>query len=261
MSIEPLLALVLFLGATWFSLLDSILAMTRDKPNDHSMVLAAFVHFTIFLYFLLASYVLYGKLVHSTIGRSPKLLSESEPFLALTWPAPIIAGVLGFALTKLTGTWRPIVPSLILLLAALGFGWWIKKHRVFRYYLVAVVTIGAFTPYMLLMSWMYADVSIRTDRDTYKRGESIVITARSEGYCFAPSIKEIEIWSLNSTPVYGDYKVPEHTETSFFRVVYAIPPNVEVEKTAIYTTQIQVVYSPQAYWSPRDQYHAVDILP
>src|SRR5258708_14261917 len=103
MSIDLILALAFFLAATWISLLNSIVTITRERPAEHTLIAAAFVHFVVLLYFLLAAAVLYGKTIKTALGHEWSRLVRYEEILVVTWPAAMLAALIGFLGTKVAG--------------------------------------------------------------------------------------------------------------------------------------------------------------
>jgi hypothetical protein len=254
MSLDLNLALALFLGATWVGLLNSIIDTTRERPAEHTLFAIAFVHFVVLVYFLLAASVLYGKAVKAVIGREWSRMTDYEEIFVVTWPAAAVGAVFGFLAIKLTGFYDPLIAIIPFTIFVLCLLIWAKKSRHLIFFLV---TLGLFFPYVWLMSLCWSGVSVNTNDAYYKQGDTAIITAKSEGYLFNPSINKVEIWSGS----YPSYEVPSNVRTGYIRMVQKITDDMAMDSVATGPVYIRVIYTPQAWWFSREEYKEIVIIP
>lgn len=252
MSIDLILALALFLGAMWISLLNSIVAITRDKPAEHTLLAVAFIHFVVLVYFLLAALVLYGRTVKTVIGREWSRLAATEEILVITWPAAVLSGMFGFLAVKLTGLVDPLITLIPFVMVGVLLLIWAKKHK---YWLLLGVILVTFIPYILVMSLCWCGVNVTTNQSYYKPGDTAIITVKGEGYVFNPNINLIEIWAGK----YPSYHVPENIGTGYLTQV--ITPEMATSGPAIRPTYVRTVYTPQGWWFSREEYTQIVITP
>ena len=170
MSSDFVLALTLFLGATWVGLLNTIISTTREAPAEHSLMIAAFTHFVLLVYFILALAVLYGRTVKTVTGREWSRMSGYEEILVVTWPAAFFSALIGYLATRLTGFFNPLIMVIPFLGIALLLLVWAKKTNHLRFLLVVPVL---FFPYLFAMSLVWCGVSVTTDKQIYKHGDTL----------------------------------------------------------------------------------------
>ncbi len=254
MSIDLILALALFLGATWISLLNSIVTITRERPAEHTLLVIAFVHFVVLVYFFLAASVLYGKAVKTIIGRKWLRIANYEEILVVTWPAAIVGALLGFLAIKLTGFVTPLITIISFIILGLWLLIWAKKSKYLLFFLMIPVL---FIPYIWLMSLFWCGVSVNINQQYYKPGDTAIITAKGEGYVFNPSINYIEIWAGS----YPNHRVPDNLITGYVRMVQPITNDMATDAIATRPTYIRTIYTPQAWWFSREEYTEIIIVP
>ncbi|HEY2963630.1 MAG TPA: hypothetical protein VGJ37_14500 [Pyrinomonadaceae bacterium] len=254
MSLDLTLALALFLGAMWVTLLNNIVTITRERPAEHTLIAVAFVHLVVLIYFVLAAAVLYGKTLKTVLRHEWSGITTCEEILVITWPAAALAGLFGFLAVKLTGWVNPLLTAVPFL--ALGI-WLLIWARRAKYLLFVGLIVVLFIPYVLVMSWFWCGVNVTTDQQYYRPGDIAVITAKAEGYLFNPGVKSIEIWAGR----YPKYEVPGNVETHYARMTQPITPDMVPDTTAISPTYIRTTYTPQAWWFSRDEYTEIQIVP
>jgi hypothetical protein len=129
MSIDLVLALTLFLGATWVGLLNSIISTTRETPAERSLMVVAFMHFVVLVYFILAASVLYGRTIKAVTGRQWSRMPGYEDILVVTWPTALLSALIAYLATRLTGSVNPFVMVIPFLGIALLLLIWAKKNK------------------------------------------------------------------------------------------------------------------------------------
>jgi hypothetical protein len=254
MSIDLVLALTLFLAATWIALLNTIISTTRETPAEHSLMIVAFMHFVVLAYFVLAAAVLYGRTVKAVTGRVWVRMSTYEEILVLTWPAALVSALLGYLTTKLTGFVNPFIMAIPFFGIAIWLLVWGKRTKHLGF-LVAVTAL--FFPYLIAMSLIWCGVSVNMDKSFYKSGETAIITVRSQGYLFNPYINQVQLMAGS----YPTHRVAENLLTSYVRVVEPITGDMPAGNFSTNCTLIEVSYTPQASWFKRTEYVEITIIP
>lgn len=254
MSIDLNLALTLFLGATWVALLNTIISTTRETPTEHSLIIVAFMHFIVLVYFILAAAVLYGRAVKTVTGREWSRVSGYEEILVVTWPAALLSALIGYLGARLTGLVDPLLMIIPFLGIALWLLIWAKKTNHLQFLVVIPVL---FFPYLFSMAIIFCGVSVTTDKQIYRHGDTLVITARSQGYVFNPSIDQIQVWAGS----YPTHAISDKLITGYARLAQPITTDMAAEVLATNRTYIEVVYTPQAWWFSRKEYAEITIIP
>lgn len=254
MTIDLILALSLFLGATWLGLLNTIVGLTRDRPVDQMLFALAFVHFVVLVYWVLATSVLYGKAVKSFLDRDLSRLAMFEEILIVTWPAAVLGAILGILATKIIGVIEPLIMVIPFLILAGLLLWWAKRARHLTFVVVVVVL---FMPYVFVMAVCWSGVQVTTNQPLYKPGEFAIVTAKTEGYLFKPGINRVEFM----TGLYPKYEVPANLITGYVRVVQQITPEMKAEMMVTRPSYISVTYTPQAWWFSRSEEIELNIIP
>jgi hypothetical protein len=181
-------------------------------------------------------------------------MSGYEEILVVTWPAALCSGLIGYLATRLAGLVNPFVMVIPFLAIALLLLWWAKKTKHLRF-LIAVPVL--FFPYLLAMSIIWCGVSVTTDKQIYKHGDTLIITARSQGYLFNPSINQIQVWA----GTYPTQRIPANLITGYARVVQPVTSDMKADVLATSRTYIEVTYTPQAWWFSRTEYAEITIIP
>jgi hypothetical protein len=251
MSFDGAFAMAVFLGAAWFGLLEKLIAQTREQPASAELLPAAFAHWLVLLYFLLAGAIVYGRGLAS-LARKPAWLAAMESLFLYTWPAALFVALIGFVGVKLVdfadGKW--------VVLAFVPLAWWfVGKARVPKAWPWVMIVIGAFFPYLLFMSWICASAEITTDKSTYLPGESVVVTVRTEGYLLNPSIKKVEL----AAGAFPSYQNKGNSGPGFLRVALPIKSDASVDDPTTRQSYIEVVTQPQAFPKTRSQYHLITV--
>jgi hypothetical protein len=107
------------------------------------------------------------------------------------------------------------------------------------------------------MSILWCGVNVRTNQEYYKVGDVAVITVKSEGYLLNPSINQVEIWA----GAYPVHRVPEILRTGYVRVVQPITNDMATNTLVTSPTYIKIIYTPQVWWSSRQEYVDIIIIP
>lgn len=212
------------------------------------------MHFVVLVYFILAAAVLYGRTVKAVTCREWSRMSGYEEILVVTWPAALLGALIGYLATRLTGFVNPFVMVIPFLGIALWLLRWAKKTNHLRF-LIAIPVL--FFPYLIAMSIIWCGVSVTTDKQIYKHGDTLIITARSQGYLFNPSINQIQVWAGS----YPTHRIPDNLVTGYARVVQPITTDMPAEVLATNRTYVEVVYTPQAWWFSRTEYAEITIIP
>lgn len=254
MSIDATFAIALFLGAVWIALLNSIVELTRDHPAERTLLVTAFVHFVVLFYFLLATAVLYGKTMASVVPGDLPWVRKYEEILAISWPVAFLGATVAFVTTKVTGIINPVASAGPFVFLALWFLGWAKSAGA---WLVILVVLTAFMPYVLLMSFIWAGVRIETDKKFYQPGDVAIITVLSEGYVFSPRITELQV----PTGECKTYQVTPNWHTGYFRVVHPIPSDREVPIISLRRSYIKAIYIPQVFSFRREHYEEFTVVP
>lgn len=249
MGFEGAFALLVFLGATWYGLLQTLLTTTRQDPASTILIPAAFAHWAVFLYSLLAAAVVYGK-GSAAIQGKPQWLDRFELLLLRTWPAALGASMIGFCGASLVdvwdGKWIPFtfVPLVWFLIRGL------RTTIVWTWSLALVV---GFVPYMFVMSQLFAGVEVATDKSEYLPGEPIVVTATSFGYLFNPSIRRATLFADNWPSV----EAPSGWHHNFLRVSLKREPRGAGRGEEAEREYVEVKFLPQGSWFERKAYRLV----
>jgi hypothetical protein len=254
MSIDLILALALFLGASWLDFLNRIITITREHPTENTLLVVAFVHFVVLVYFFLAASVLYGKSVKTVIGREWSRMAQYEEILVTTWPAAALSALLGVLAIRLTGLVSPLIFIIPYILLGLWLLLWTKRKR-HLLFLLAISVL--FVPYMWLMSLICSNVSVSTNQQYYKPGDTAIISVKSEGYVFSPSINQIDILAGS----YPSYKIRNDLRTGYVRLIQPITIDMATDEIETWPTYVQTIYTPQAWWFSREEYTEINIVP
>lgn len=245
MGLDGAFALMVFLGATWYGLLAQLISETQQDPANVTLIAAAFAHWLTFLYFCLASAVVYGKGL-STIDTKPAWLDRAEALLLRTWPAAIGSAAIGFLAARLVdigdGGW---IPGVFVPLA-----WFlVRKSQVRHAWTWIALVAGGFVPYMLVVSYIWAGVTIGTDKPEYKPGEPIVVTVMSEGYVFNPEIRSISLYADG----FPKHEVAAETHLNFVRATLRPQPREPGRTRTAEREYIAVSFAPQALWFEKEE--------
>ena len=249
LGFDAALAAVLFLGATWFGLLVRLISTTRTEPANAVLWPAAFAHWLIFLYFALSATILYSKGWKAN-GSKPIWLIKTEKLLLLTWPAAFGASVFGYCATRFTSLEDGI---LITITYAIPLLYIVYKNKIFLGYLLAIFSVVGFIPYLYVMSLVWADVNITTDKEEYVSSDSIIVKMISEGYLFNPSIEEVQLLTGYSPK----YIVPDSLDPSFIVVALKQKNTESPSKEHTRREYISVRYRPQLSWFERNGYKVI----
>lgn len=242
---------MLFLGATWYGLLAQLIFETRQDPASGTLLPAAFAHWLTFLYFVLASAVVYGKGL-SSIDTKPTWLDRAEALLLRTWPAAIGSAAVGFIAARLvdvgSGKWIPVV--------FIPLAWFlVRKSELRHVWAWMVLVTGVFVPYMFVMSYIWAGVSIETDKLEYKPGEPIIVSVVSEGYLFNPEIRSISLYADG----FPKHEIAAGTHLNFVRATLSPQPRESGRTRDAEREYIAVSFVPQALWFEREEYALIVI--
>lgn len=199
-SVDLLFALTLALGSAWLYLLTQVLELSSMQAGVYRGVFVAFAHFVVFAYLVLTLFCLYR---HSTRGLSG---TNSVLLLVLyTWPAALISLAVCQAFVRFPTLTRLADWGFIALFSSvfLVSCWAALRHaplgsggpgRIGALASVLKLAFGlavGFVPYMMVMSMLFADVLVRSEKDFHSPGDVIHLEIRSAGYLFLPSMTEV----------------------------------------------------------------------
>jgi hypothetical protein len=189
----------------WYYLFNYIVTLTTDHPADISLPTLGFSHWLVLLVVLLSFVLLVNETstlaeIKMTTRRS-KLTAFCRKFLFSLWGPILFFALISFFCTKLipenkNGTFvGGIIFWIVSLLAywifqfllGVNISQFIKEKSPF-YWLLAFSCI----PYSVLVPFMAAGVTFKTEKEFYKRGEIIRFAARPKGYIFLPQIDELD---------------------------------------------------------------------
>ena len=185
-NIEFSFTLCTFFGFLWFYLLNSIKDITYSHPTDDSLLHLGFIHFVIFCYFIFSLILLYTSGV-KLIGKDvqPELPNKLVMFVFFSWPLAIFVALVAFLAANIgIGGWQGVLLSFsipaILLVAVIfsnrrfkSFG--IEAFKTYGSYAIGIaiiLLIGCF-PYWIVMSIIFSEVSLETDKKFYNANEKV----------------------------------------------------------------------------------------
>jgi hypothetical protein len=222
MDLGFLLSLIAFLGGIWIYMLGHILDLTLRAPADSNLLFFGFVHFIIFLYLVTALLVFYKKSLNSV--RSTRSRADDsgsiETLLFKTWPAILLILLIAFFSTNLDFPEAFQFFFVIIYLLVAAYGLWlyistvslakgsdrpIYRNVIFRYFMTVVISAPLSIAFLILMSTLFADVQIKTDKEFYRIDDPILVSVRSGGYVLRPFITKVSCGTLEfNTPGLGD---------------------------------------------------------
>ena len=228
-DIRFLFALLSSFIILWVYLLDNIIKLTESAETWHQVIPLSFFHYTVFVFLLLSIALLfYQGLTYLPIEKLNRVLSDEKERtqkainfcknVMLRWWLIFFIG--GFLASVFSFFFRHVPFSFIILGAyLLAFLMHVlvignykhlsvlcKKNNLIH---LVLFFLGAFV-YIPVMIILFADISVRTDKEFYAINDVVRVEIKTKGYVCSPKVKEI---SFNN-----DRKLPEERESFSFRI-------------------------------------------
>lgn len=248
------LTTVVILAGLWVYLLQEILATTAEATFDGILALLGFIHYAVLIYLGLAVYVLYRRGL-SLVTNDPKRHDgESTAILFGTWPLFLVSLPFAYGLAKLVDGFFALF-FLVYAITALGFVVWLKfmsgRHgSVGEWYngykpalgIGALGMLATWWIYAMLMSLVFANVEVETDKEFYGASDPVLAYVSPGGYLFKPKIKSVTLGRFERD------SEAFHDGGATFRIE-------PVEHLG--ETHLSVAYKPQLYPDPKTHRHRV----
>lgn len=205
MELPFLLSMILFLAGIWIFLYKTIGKTTLTAPTDSTLLFLAYMHLTVLTYLALALYVFFRRGMGESFDSSANTgLTVVTLVILQTWPVVLICLVISFLLAKIVDSDLGSKSYLWILgmgILATGVYQTIRMRRAqltpvlqpkhMFLLLCAIVILGI--PYILLMSFVLAEVEITTDKEFYSDTDPVLIAVRAGGYVLRPRITRVSI--------------------------------------------------------------------
>ena len=213
MDFDFRLGLIVFFGGLWIYLLRYLKTVTSNDPTSKMLIFVAFLHFVVLAYLCLSLFSFYSAGV-AQLGQGAKISgTESvDGILFGTWPIVLIALALSFVAAKLE------LPSsekgfllvfyvALFVVAGVAYLWLladtpVAKSLAINWKLIAGLFVAiplAFLVYLLVLSCLFADATITTDKEVYKANDPVYVWVNPTGYLFRPHITRIRCNLLDTT--------------------------------------------------------------
>jgi hypothetical protein len=198
-------AMIAFLGGLWIYLQRAILDGTAAAPADYLLLPLAFSHFVVLVYLLLTLAIFFWQGMATSGYPEPPISRHVSRLLLSTWPITLVALCISYVTAKLGihdafKSMFIVVPLTGVTFAGLAY-WSVQRaeltpdfpHRRWFIELIAFsfAIVVAFVPYMAVMSYVFSDVTVTTDKEVYVEGD-LTVTIRRAGYVICPTISAIE---------------------------------------------------------------------
>ena len=211
-----LLSVIGILAGVWIFLYRTILQLTVMSPLDRTLLFLGLMHCTVSAYLLLAFFVFFFK---GTGGTSSAYIAAALPVVTViilhTWPVVLICLASGFLIAKVSRDDRFLTFYLVLLIVAclttflyqmfqLKAGHGSSQVHPFATPIFFGCTALLSIPYVLLMGFFLADVSITTDKEFYQKHEPVIISVIPGGYILRPDVVTVTLGLRKQTGLSGE---------------------------------------------------------
>lgn len=213
LNLEFNFTLLTFFSINWFVILRKIISMTYQDPSIYELSYICFIHFIIFIYIVLLIISLYATgLLSMNANISSKLKNIYGlimPFIYSTWIYALIFILIIYIFSSFQIGSQPqdiifnSVFSIGLIILIIDFIRTQKKNsyiilrRVVKILGITTSIIIGFLIYLLLMSQIFSNIKVETDKQFYTYDDDIIVSMRSSGYFLLPEIKHAS---------YGNYQ-------------------------------------------------------
>jgi hypothetical protein len=206
MDFDFRLGLIIFFGGLWVYLLNRIRSVTTNDPTSNALLFLGFLHFVVLMYLCLGLFSFYSAgLVYLSRSTSETLVpSLVESILFGTWPVAMFALVISYISTKIDFPDSQhlflIVFYVVAFVAAVAFYFGFLHDTpvgtsiidAWKWLFVFFIAIPiAFMVYIIVLSSVFADIVIMTNKDFYGPIEPIHVSITPCGYVLRPHIMRI----------------------------------------------------------------------
>jgi len=210
MELSFALSLVVLLGGQWFYLLGSIRTLTAESPSATPLYFYGEAHWVVTVYFTMSLIVLY----QLGIGESTYKSGSAWAVLALTrtWPAGALVALIPAATANVLPSnskafdWARWVSVAVIVVSAIWIA--VRQQTSMGLSPISLVLLVTFLAslgsllYIIVMSEIFADVTIQTDKELYKADEDVLVSIRTTGYLVRPRITELALGSFRRTSAF-----------------------------------------------------------
>lgn len=197
--------LTIFFGSLWFYFLNFIKELTTNNPSDTNLFFLSFLHYLVFVYFLIALILFYETGLQLVEEEKVSVLpTPIIKFLFSTWPVVLVGCCVSYVLVKFFPPSYNIAISLYTPLGLALFTYFaskkfqlnqllkeLKDEKNLVVYYFSFFVISLFFFYLVIMSCLFADIEIQTDKEFYTSRDNVLVSVASSGYLFNPDIKKI----------------------------------------------------------------------